>query len=882
VNPNQINSDFLKTLEALSLLHHTVVDGNDDFAGTFNIATRDRVTDCSAEKFSQMSAEASSRTSSPIAVPTILPVDEIPQMQSNCFFSNTTALPLTDQAMCYLGMYCPNLNSSDPTTIPVKCVASPECEFRRLQGLPCQDGPQFGSQGRFEPIICPKRYYCQTPQDIKKCPQGYFCPTGTFEPRKCDLFSSCPEGSFTQTSFTGIISFLVIDVFIALLCIARFWHERKRVQDLQTIHQQKQSQSLFSDDVKRQLAANFQKSMNGKELRMHFRMEQLGWTLPSSGKVILEGVSGSIVSSRMTAIVGPSGAGKTTFMNILTNKIERTHGKLYICEKEVELSQYKKICGFVPQDDVMHRELTVRENIYHSARIRLPRSWSDQEVNEHVDLVLQALDLVHVQHTLIGDGVSRGISGGQRKRVNIALEVASCPLTLCLDEPTSGLDSTAALEVVDMLRRMADLGMTVISVIHQPRVEIFKKFDEVLCIAPGGKTAYMGPTSECRPFFEKLGYEFPIGANEADVLMDILSGSGKNPVNDYSISDLVSLWENQSRLEPSLVGSMIAGQEESNPIIVTVPTEVTLLSTPESDWYLNQQFHVLSKDLVQERGASFFTQLCLTHNLSLLQQFRTLPGLVLELFVASVSGVLMGVAAKGIDELYQGMMKKPFTLLSPAPIYWLVIQFIMLVGTAVGLSSAPAGTKIFSEELDVYWRYTSSGHSRLAYYLGKTVSSLYRIVLAGLHFSALLFYLATPVIPYYIQFGIIVCYVFGVYGLCSFVSMIVRRENATLLAVVVALFSGVFCGYGLTLNDARKWNIYFVWAMQFNMYGAQTYLTQTLKVYDHIYDSQLCNDYFGYSLDQTPYDFLLMILIGLLWRVAAFFAMILCNRDKQK
>jgi ABC-type multidrug transport system ATPase subunit len=775
-------------------------------------------------------------------------------------------------------MYCPNLNSSDPSTVPVKCVASAECEFRRLQGVPCQDGPLFGSQGRFEPIVCPKRYYCATPQEIKICPQGHFCPTGTFQPRKCDLFSSCPEGSFTQTSFTGIILFLAIDFGLALFCLFRYWYERKRQVDLHLIHQQKESNSLFSDEVKRKLAANFQKSMNGKDLRMHFRMEQLGWTLPSSGKVILEGVTGSIVSSRMTAIVGPSGAGKTTFMNILTNKIERTHGKLYICGKEVELSQYKKIYGFVPQEDVMHRELTVRENIYHSARIRLPRSWSDKEVNEHVDLVLQALDLVHVQHTLIGDGVSRGISGGQRKRVNIALEVASCPLTLCLDEPTSGLDSTAALEVVDMLRRMADLGMTVISVIHQPRVEIFKKFDDVLCIAPGGRTAYLGPTLACRPYFEKLGYEFQVGANEADVLMDILSGSGRNPVNDYSISELVSKWEKQIGSEPSPLST----PEVATPIVVSVPTEIVLAGAFETDLDLDQQFHKLSNDLVQERGANFLTQLRLTHNLSLLQQYRTLPGLVLELFVASISGVLMGVASKGIDELYQGMMKKPFTLLSPAPLYWLVIQFIMLVGTAVGLSSAPAGTKIFSEELDVYWRYTSSGHSRLAYYLGKTISTIYRIVLAGLHFSALLFYLSTPIIPYYIQFGIIVCYVFGVYGLCSFVSMIVRRENATLLAVVVALFSGVFCGYGLTLNDARKWNIYFVWAMQFNMYGAQTYLTQTLQVYDHIYDSQLCNDHFGYSLNQTPYDFLLMVLIGFLWRIVAFFAMILCNRDKQK
>ena len=258
--------------------------------------------------------------------------------------------------------------------------------------------------------------------------------------------------------------------------------------------------------VKNALAMNFQRSLGGKDLRMHYEMDQLGFTLPS-GKQVLQGVTGRIHDGKMTAIMGPSGAGKTTFMNVLCGKVNRTSGTLKISGKVAELQAFKKICGFVPQEDVMYRELTVRENILHSARIRAPKSWTAKQVEEHVDSVIEALNLTHVAHSLIGDGITRGVSGGQRKRVNIGMEVAATPLCIFLDEPTSGLDSTSSLEVMDMLDKISNIGMTIVAVIHQPRAEIYNKFHEVLMIAPGGRTAYLGPTRGARPYFEKLGYE---------------------------------------------------------------------------------------------------------------------------------------------------------------------------------------------------------------------------------------------------------------------------------------------------------------------------------------------------------------------------------------
>lgn len=115
--------------------------------------------------------------------------------------------------------------------------------------------------------------------------------------------------------------------------------------------------------------------------------------------------------------------------------------------------------------------------------------------------------LINVAHSYIGDETSRGVSGGQRKRVNIGLELAAAPLVIFADEPTSGLDSTAALQAINTLKEIAKSGVTVVAVLHQPRIEIFRELDDVILLLPGGRTAYIGPCNEAKPYFESLGFE---------------------------------------------------------------------------------------------------------------------------------------------------------------------------------------------------------------------------------------------------------------------------------------------------------------------------------------------------------------------------------------
>ena len=339
--------------------------------------------------------------------------------------------------------------------------------------------------------------------------------------------------------------------------------------------------------------------------------------------------------------------------------------------------------------------------------------------------------------------------------------------------------------------------------------------------------------------------------------MDILSGQGINPKHEYTVQDLVGIWDQHYESITKKEGEKLMTK-------------------------VDEEFHKESLNLVKERGANFFWQFFYAHNISLVQQYRQISSLALEVFVSGFTGLIMGMSLSGLPETYVGIFITPFNVLSIAPNLWLTVQVQFLSGLAIALAASPAGTKIFSEELPIYWRNASSGHSTLAYFGAKTLSSSYRMALSALHFSALMYAFATPIVPYTYHFlGTFLCY-YGVYGLSAFVSMVVKRENATLLAVVIALLSAVFCGYGLTLKKVKSWGIYFFWALQFNMWSAEAFYSHTLQIYETIYDNELANSDYGYSIGNTSLDYGMMFLIGSLWRVVAYLAMIFMNRDKQK
>eukprot|EP00929_Paragymnodinium_shiwhaense_P005191 TRINITY_DN10682_c0_g2_i4.p1 TRINITY_DN10682_c0_g2~~TRINITY_DN10682_c0_g2_i4.p1 ORF type:complete len:811 (+),score=158.86 TRINITY_DN10682_c0_g2_i4:100-2433(+) len=259
--------------------------------------------------------------------------------------------------------------------------------------------------------------------------------------------------------------------------------------------------------------------------QMSVAFENLGLELPN-GKKVIQGVTGDFQSGRMVAIMGPSGCGKTTFMNVLCGKATygTQRGDIFINGAPTQVSKFKRMVGFVPQDDVVYHNLTVREQIYFSARLRNESGLSKERLRNITEDVLNVMQIDHIQNSITGGVESRGISGGQRKRVNIGLELAAQPSLLFLDEPTSGLDSTSSLAVCVSLKKMCQLGMTSIMVIHQPRYSLFTLFDDVLLLGKGGRVCYLGNSHGAKPYFESLGFQMPADENPADWFMDIISG----------------------------------------------------------------------------------------------------------------------------------------------------------------------------------------------------------------------------------------------------------------------------------------------------------------------------------------------------------------------
>jgi len=229
-----------------------------------------------------------------------------------------------------------------------------------------------------------------------------------------------------------------------------------------------------------------------KTFTIDFEFDSLSLTLKSDEtKQVLSGVTGSIKSGRVTAIMGPSGAGKTTFLSTLSGKAYYgiTEGNVKINGSIAQISDYKQVVGFVPQEDTMHRTMTVKENLDFYAQLRLPSSYTAEQRDQLVNETIHVLGIWDVHDIQVGDAETRGISGGQRKRVNIGMELVADPTVLFLDEPTSGLDSTSSFEVLEALKKVAGLGINIIVVLHQPQFRIFKMFDEVLLLGRSGRAA---------------------------------------------------------------------------------------------------------------------------------------------------------------------------------------------------------------------------------------------------------------------------------------------------------------------------------------------------------------------------------------------------------
>lgn len=237
-------------------------------------------------------------------------------------------------------------------------------------------------------------------------------------------------------------------------------------------------------------------------------------------KHILKNVNGVVHSNQLLAVMGSSGAGKTTLLNVLTMRRSSPNllidGEVQLNGNNVSREHFAQMSAYVQQQDLFIATLTVREQLIFQAILRMERKIPYDQRLKRVEEVISELGLRKCANTIIGDpGSSKGISGGEMKRLAFAAEVLTNPPLMFCDEPTSGLDSFMAHNVVSVLRQMAAKGKIVVCTIHQPSSEVFSLFDRILLMAEG-RVAFLGNREDAFDFFKTQGFECPYSFNPAD------------------------------------------------------------------------------------------------------------------------------------------------------------------------------------------------------------------------------------------------------------------------------------------------------------------------------------------------------------------------------
>ncbi|XVE53381.1 hypothetical protein DITRI_Ditri02bG0199700 [Diplodiscus trichospermus] len=265
------------------------------------------------------------------------------------------------------------------------------------------------------------------------------------------------------------------------------------------------------------------------------RTSCLSSSKPEPRRNVLNGVSGIVRPGELLAMLGPSGSGKTTLLTALGGRLTGKMSGTITYNGRPFSSSMKRKTGFVAQDDVLYPHLTVLETLTYAAFLKLPKELTKEEKIEQAELIIVELGLTRCRNNVVGGPALRGVSGGERKRVSIGLEMLVNPSLLLLDEPTSGLDSTTAHRIVGTVRFLARGGRTVITTIHQPSSGLYRMFDKVLVLSEG-YPIYCGDADEAMEYFSSIGFTPSLNfLNPADFLLDLANGIAPDVKRDEQL-----------------------------------------------------------------------------------------------------------------------------------------------------------------------------------------------------------------------------------------------------------------------------------------------------------------------------------------------------------
>ncbi|XP_068593550.1 broad substrate specificity ATP-binding cassette transporter ABCG2b [Cebidichthys violaceus] len=505
-------------------------------------------------------------------------------------------------------------------------------------------------------------------------------------------------------------------------------------------------------------------------------------------KYILNDVSG-IMRPGMNAIMGATGSGKTSLLDVIAGRKDPAglkQGTIMVDGKAVS-SDLRLSSAYVVQDDILMGTLSVRENLLFSANLRLsPQHHSSTDKNNRVDAIIQDLGLTDCAGTKIGTEFLRGISGGERKRCSIGMELITSPSLLFLDEPTTGLDSNTANCIISLLNRLSRSGKTVIFSIHQPRYSIFRQFDH-LTMMHKGEVVYAGAAAHALEYFTNLGYQIEAFNNPADFFMDVTNGEAK--------STLMSLTA-----------------ECKNPLANKYRQSQLCRNVLDELGHVNQSIADAPKgpDEAADYATSFLYQLRVVCGRTVLNSLRnpqtSYAQLALNIFFAILVGLIY----------YQMPLTLPEALQNRSGAF-----FFLIINMVFGNLSA---VELFINERAIFIHENSSGYYRTSvYFLSKIFADLIpNRIIPIFVFSAIAYYMMglKPAFEAFMCFALTMSLVSlaGV-GLAFLVSASVSSfAMANILIALPFVFMMVFGGFLVNLNAMLSWLSWLQWISIFR-YG---------------------------------------------------------------
>jgi len=509
------------------------------------------------------------------------------------------------------------------------------------------------------------------------------------------------------------------------------------------------------------------------------------------GKKILRGISG-IMKPGLNAIMGPTGSGKSSLLDVLAGRKDPVglYGNIFLNGRPVS-KKFQRISGYVVQKDIITGTLTVRENLWFCANMRLPMSVSQESKAKIIEEALNDLGLNDCADTKVGTDFIRGVSGGEKKRACIAAELITSPSVLFLDEPTTGLDASTANAVMILLKRLANKGRTIIFSIHQPRYSIFRLFNRLTLLSLG-RLIYHGSFQDALPYFETLGYKCKEHNNPADFFLDIINGDSTALANNCHLAIKSSSIQDNvvDNTSNQTFAQTLANNFESSQIYKDTEVELNEISKTQvhkTDVYEGTKTY----------ATPFYYQLGQLLKRTFLNVIRNPLAFAITLIINTIIGVVFGVLYFQTDNSTTAGTQNRFGVL-----------FFITTNFMFGSISA---MEIFLNERHIFVHEYASGYYRVfAYFLAKLFADLLPIRTIGpIVFCSVTYWMVglksdAAAFLTFLLFGVLICYAAVAIALFFSVSVSTFTVANSFISLVF-VFSILFSGLLLNIESVLPW-----------------------------------------------------------------------------